>query len=69
MPSPHNLRILQRNKNTSSLTTKNGVNDSVQNRGVTNEDLNVIQLIQNTMHKLTTFEKQFIAHKDTETTH
>ena len=39
-------------------------------RGMTNEDLsNVRQLIQNTMQASTTFEKQFIAHNDTETTH
>ena len=46
IPSPDKLRIIQRNENTSSITPKNGVSPSVQNRGVTNEDLsNVIQLI------------------------
>ena len=40
MPSPHKLQILQRNENTSSLTPKNGVNASVQNRHMTNKDLN-----------------------------
>ena len=40
MPSPHKLQILQRNENTSSVTPKNGVNASVQNRGMTNKDLN-----------------------------
>ena len=65
IPSPGKLRILQRNENTSSLTPKNGVSPSVQNMGVTNEDLNhVIQLIQNTVQALTMFEKQFLAHKD-----
>ena len=43
---------------------------SVQNSGVRNEDLNnVIQLIQNTIQSLVTFEKQFTAQKVTETTH
>ena len=70
IPSPGKLRILQRNENTSSLTPKNGVSPSVQNRGVTNEDLNhVIQLIQNTVQALTMFKKQFLAHKDTEITY
>ena len=70
MPSPRKMRILQRSENTSSLTPDNGVSTSVQNRCVTNEDLNgVIQLIQSTMQALTTLEKQFIALKDTETTH
>ena len=46
------------------------MNASVQNRDVTNEDLNdVILLIQNNMQALTTFEKQFIPYKDIETTH
>ena len=46
------------------------MNASVQNKGVTKEDLNdAIQIIQNTMQALTTFEKQFTEHKDTETTH
>ena len=70
IPSPRKLRILLRNENTSSLTPKNGMNASVQNRDVTYEDLNdVILLIQNNMQALTTFEKQFIPHKDIETTH
>ena len=54
----------------SSLTPKNEMNASVQNRGATNEGLNdVILLIQNNMQALTTFKKQLIAHKDIETTH
>ena len=70
MPSLRKLRIFQRNENISPLSPKNGVKASVENRGVTNDDLNnVIQLIQNTMQALTTFEKQFITHKDTKTTH
>ena len=70
MPSPRKLRILQTNENTSSLTPKNGVNPYVKSRVVTNDDLNnFIQLIQNTMQALTAFLKQFIAHKDTKTTH
>ena len=57
MASPHKLQILQRNEDKSSLTLKNGVNASAQNGSVKNEDLNdVIQLIQNTMQALTTFE-------------
>ena len=39
-------------------------------RDVANEGLNdVIELVESIMQALITFEKQFNAHKDTETTH